>query len=112
MPLVVATLSESKSPAKQKGYPRDDQSIRMRRSSTIAGGVILRGGALDRLPEAECTIADGQVWCDLEATPLDVDEELAPALRALHSRMHGDRAKRGPEGAPDLLDAVRLALTA
>jgi Arm DNA-binding domain len=29
-----------------------------------------------------------------------------------YSRMHGDRAKRGAEGAPDLLDAVRLALTA
>src|SRR5512132_628354 len=38
---------------------------------------------LDRLPEAEPAVADGQVRRDLEPTPLDVDEELPPALRAL-----------------------------
>src|SRR5271166_3078207 len=38
---------------------------------------------LDRLPEAERTVADREIGRDLEPTPLDVDEELAPALRAL-----------------------------
>ena len=38
---------------------------------------------LDGLPEAERTVADREVGCDLEPTSLDVDQELAPALRAL-----------------------------
>ena len=37
---------------------------------------------LDRLPEAERTIADGKVRRDLEPTLLDVDEEFTPALCA------------------------------
>src|SRR5512147_1610347 len=35
---------------------------------------------LDRLPEAEPAVADGQVRRDFEPTSLDVDEELPPAL--------------------------------
>src|SRR5271168_5430242 len=38
---------------------------------------------LDRLPEAERTVADGEIRRDLETTPPGIDEELAPALRAL-----------------------------
>src|SRR5580658_3583493 len=38
---------------------------------------------IDGLPEAECAVADGEIRRDLEATPLDVDEKFAPALRAL-----------------------------
>src|ERR1700722_2588025 len=38
---------------------------------------------LDRLPEAERTVADRDVGRDLEPTSLDVDQELARALRAL-----------------------------
>src|SRR5215471_10528425 len=38
---------------------------------------------LDGLPEAERTVADREVGRDLEPTPLDVDQEFAPALRAL-----------------------------
>ena len=38
---------------------------------------------LDRLPEAERSIADGKVRRDLEPTLLDVDEEFTPALCAL-----------------------------
>src|SRR5512133_2402621 len=46
---------------------------------------------LDRLPEAERAVADGQVRRDLEPTPLDVDEELPPALRALaHPGLEAD----------------------
>ena len=46
---------------------------------------------LDRLPEAERAVADGQVRRDLEPTPLDVDEELTPALRALaHPGLEAD----------------------
>ncbi len=37
---------------------------------------------LDRLPEAERAVADREVGRDLKPTPLDVDEEFAPALRA------------------------------
>src|SRR5204863_6222228 len=37
---------------------------------------------LDGLPEAERTVADREVGCDLEPTSLDVDQELAPTLRA------------------------------
>src|SRR5207344_3129628 len=49
-------------------------------TALVAGA---RKDLLDRLPEAERTVADGQVRRDLEATPLDVDEEFAPALCAL-----------------------------
>src|SRR5512132_1030410 len=35
---------------------------------------------LDRLPEAEPAVADGQVRRALEPAPLDLDEELTPAL--------------------------------
>src|SRR5512133_2015866 len=46
---------------------------------------------LDRLPEAKRAVADGQVRRDLEPTPLDVDEELPPALRALaHPGLEAD----------------------
>src|SRR5271155_4928041 len=38
---------------------------------------------LDRLPEAERAVADSEIGRDLKPTPFDVDEELAPALRAL-----------------------------
>ena len=38
---------------------------------------------LDRLPEAERAVADGEVRCNREPTPLDIDEELTPALGAL-----------------------------
>src|SRR3954449_11843777 len=37
----------------------------------------------DGLPEAESAIADRKIRRDLEPTPLNVDEELAPTLRAL-----------------------------
>jgi hypothetical protein len=40
-----------------------------------------REGLLDCLPEAERAITDREVRRDLEPTLLDVDEELAPALR-------------------------------
>src|ERR671935_132539 len=42
-----------------------------------------RADLLDRLPEAERAVADREVRCDLEPTPLDVDEKFTPALRAL-----------------------------
>jgi hypothetical protein len=38
---------------------------------------------LDRLPKAERAVADGEIRRDLKAAPPDVDEEFAPALRAL-----------------------------
>src|SRR5450755_4964597 len=38
---------------------------------------------IDGLPEAERAVADREIRGDLEPTPLDVDQELAPALRAL-----------------------------
>src|SRR5215204_1748690 len=46
---------------------------------------------LDRLPEAEGTVANREVGRDIKPTPLDVDEKLAPALRALpHSGVEAD----------------------
>src|SRR5215470_6705489 len=46
---------------------------------------------LDRLPEAERAVADREVGCDLKTTPPDVDEEFAPALRALpHPGLEAD----------------------
>ena len=46
---------------------------------------------IDGLPEAERAVADGEIRRDLEATPLDVDEEFAPALRALpHPGLEAD----------------------
>src|SRR6516164_1799080 len=42
-----------------------------------------RKDLIDGLPEAERAVAYRDVGRDLEPTPLDVDEELAPALRAL-----------------------------
>src|SRR5215470_20384943 len=46
---------------------------------------------LDRLPEAERAVADREVGCDLKTTPPDVDEELAPTLRALpHPGLEAD----------------------
>jgi hypothetical protein len=44
---------------------------------------VLGKNLLDCLPEAERAVADSQVRRDREATPLDIDEEFAPALRAL-----------------------------
>ena len=38
---------------------------------------------IDSLPEAERAVTDREIRRDLEPTPLDVDEKLAPALRAL-----------------------------
>jgi hypothetical protein len=38
---------------------------------------------LDRLPESQRGVADRETGPDLESTPFDIDEELAPALRAL-----------------------------
>src|SRR6185436_21130764 len=49
-------------------------------TALVAGA---RKDLLDRLPEAERAVTDGQVRRDLEPTPLDVDEELTPALRTL-----------------------------
>src|SRR5207344_2524787 len=40
-------------------------------------------GLLDRIPEAERTIANREARRDPEPTLLDVDQELTPALRAL-----------------------------
>src|SRR5262249_57979858 len=46
---------------------------------------------LDRLPEAERAVANREVGCDLKTTPPDVDEEFAPALRALpHPGLEAD----------------------
>src|SRR3984885_1184928 len=46
---------------------------------------------IDGLPEAERAVAYREVGRDLEPTPLDVDEELAPALRALpHPSLEAD----------------------
>src|ERR1700760_495227 len=46
---------------------------------------------LDGLPEAERTVADREVGRDLEPTPLDIDQEFAPALRALpHPGLEAD----------------------
>src|SRR6266487_1853321 len=46
---------------------------------------------LDRLPEAERAVADGEVRRDLEPTSLDVDEELTPTMRALaHAGLEAD----------------------
>src|SRR6187401_1596639 len=42
-----------------------------------------RKGLLDRLPEAERTVADREVRRGLEPTLPDVDKEFTPALRAL-----------------------------
>jgi hypothetical protein len=46
---------------------------------------------LDRLPEAERTVADREVGRDLEPTSLDVDEEFVLTLRALpHPGLEAD----------------------
>src|SRR6478752_7879992 len=57
-------------------------------TSLVPGG---RRDLLDRLPEAECAVADREVGCDLEPTLLDVDEQFTPALRALtHPGLEAD----------------------
>jgi hypothetical protein len=38
---------------------------------------------IERLPEAERAVADGNFWSDLQPTRFDVDQQLTPALRAL-----------------------------
>jgi len=46
---------------------------------------------IDCLPEAERAVPHGEIRRDLEPAPLDVDEELAPALRALpHAGLESD----------------------
>src|SRR5271170_2364151 len=46
---------------------------------------------IDGLPEAERAVPDRKIWRDLEPTPFDIDQELAPALRALsHPGLEAD----------------------
>src|ERR1700730_12595927 len=46
---------------------------------------------IDGLPEAERAVADGKIRRDLEPAPLDVNEQLTPALRALpHPGLEAD----------------------
>ncbi len=55
---------------------------------------LVPGGGKDLFnspPEAERAVADGAIRRDLEATPLDIDEEFVPALRALsHTGLEAD----------------------
>src|SRR5712664_567763 len=37
---------------------------------------------VERLPEAECTVTNGDFWSDLQSPSFHIDEKFAPALRA------------------------------
>jgi hypothetical protein len=39
-----------------------------------------REDLLERLPQAETTVTDDEVWCHRKPTPLDVDEEGSTAI--------------------------------
>ena len=43
----------------------------------------LRPHLLDRLPEAERSISDSELWVDRQTTPLEIEQQLIPGLRAL-----------------------------
>src|ERR1700730_6558898 len=43
----------------------------------------LRPHLLDRLPEAERPIGDSELWVDRQTTPLEIEQQLLPGLRAL-----------------------------
>src|SRR6516164_4294359 len=48
-------------------------------TALVAGA---REDLLERLPQAETAVANGEVWSNCEPSPLDIDEQFPPALRA------------------------------
>jgi hypothetical protein len=66
---------------------------------------------LDRLPEAERAVADREVGCDLKTTPPDVDEEFAPALRALPHPVWKPTSSFLPSGVAPISASMHSALS-
>ncbi|WP_247807892.1 MULTISPECIES: hypothetical protein [unclassified Bradyrhizobium] len=68
---------------------------------------------VERLPEAERVIADGSSLDDLQSTLLDVDPQLAPALRGFpHADVNADQVVRPCPSGESLSPAVVSRLTA
>src|SRR5262249_8707644 len=69
---------------------------------------------IDCLPEAERAVPHGEIRRDLEPAPLDVDEELAPALRALpHAGTRGWNPTSAflPSGVAQMSTSMHSALS-
>ena len=74
----------------------------------------LRPHVLDRLPEAKRAVGDRELGADHKPTPLEIEEQLPPGLRALaHAVDEANKlffALRG--GADDDQEALRVVLQA
>jgi hypothetical protein len=94
--------------------PIDALKLRCHRHESCADCPRLRPHFLDRLPEAERAVGDREFGADRKPTPLEVEEQFPPGLRALaHALDEADEllfALR--RGADDDQQALRVVLQA
>ena len=61
-----------------------------------------RGNLLQRLPEGQCPVGDGEFWSHGQPARLDVDQQLAPTLGALaHADLETDQFLAAFRGGAD-----------